>query len=96
MALSMNPNAIYILEQNPDKIYLKNLLKNENAVHLLEKYKNELYALLYVEPHNYAMSHIYGNPNALHLLFRLDLDKMKEKCKVFLRSWLNMYLNQGG
>ena len=32
--LSLNPNAIYLLEQNPDKIYLSNLSSNPSIFEL--------------------------------------------------------------
>ena len=35
--LSSNPNAIHLLEQNPDKIDWNKLSWNPNAIHLLEK-----------------------------------------------------------
>ena len=35
--LSLNPNAIQILEQNVDKINWKYLSSNPNAIHLLEQ-----------------------------------------------------------
>ena len=33
--LSLNYNAIHLLEQNQDKIYWKYLLRNPNALHLI-------------------------------------------------------------
>ena len=35
--LSRNPNAIHLLEQNPDKINWGWLSRNPNAIHLLEE-----------------------------------------------------------
>jgi hypothetical protein len=35
--LSGNPNAISLLEKNPEEIYWPLLSRNRNAVHLLEK-----------------------------------------------------------
>jgi hypothetical protein len=35
--LSCNPNAIHLLEANPDKINWNILSRNPNAIHLLEK-----------------------------------------------------------
>jgi hypothetical protein len=34
--LSENPNAIHLLEENPEKIDWKYLSENPNAIHLLE------------------------------------------------------------
>jgi hypothetical protein len=35
--LSLNPNAVHLLEKNPDKINWDHLSGNPNAIHLLEK-----------------------------------------------------------
>ena len=35
MCLSVNSNAIPLLEKNPDKIYWEGLSLNPNAIHLL-------------------------------------------------------------
>ena len=35
--LSKNPNAIHLLEQNPDKINWAELSRNPNAIYLLEQ-----------------------------------------------------------
>ena len=40
--LSINPNAIHLLEQNQDKIDWNNLSKNPNAIHLLEQNKDKI------------------------------------------------------
>ena len=37
VCLSKNPNAIHLLEQNPEKINWAYLSINSNAIHLLEK-----------------------------------------------------------
>ena len=37
VSINMNPNAIYLLEQNPEKINWAYLSINSNAIHLLEK-----------------------------------------------------------
>ena len=36
-SLSANPNAIHLLEKNPNKINWDLLSRNPNAIHLLEK-----------------------------------------------------------
>jgi hypothetical protein len=93
--LNGNKYAIDLLEQNPDKINLFSLVRNENAVHLLEKYTNELNEMLCIEPHLYTISQIYANPNALHLIFRLDLNKMKKKCNVFFKELVEYVFEPG-
>ena len=40
--LSLNPNAIQLLEQNPDKIVWSELSLNPNAIHLLEKNQDKI------------------------------------------------------
>jgi hypothetical protein len=55
--LSKNPNAISLLEKNPEKICWISLSSNENAVHLLEKNFKKI---------NWHSLMI--NPNALHLI----------------------------
>ena len=40
--LSTNPNAIPLLEKNPDKIYWDRLSTNPNAIHLLEENPNKI------------------------------------------------------
>jgi len=39
--LSLNPNAIYILEKNIDKIDWHNLSRNPNAIHILKENKDK-------------------------------------------------------
>jgi Leu/Phe-tRNA-protein transferase len=38
----MNPNAIHILEKNPENIVWENLSVNPNALHLLEKNQEKI------------------------------------------------------
>ena len=38
----LNPNAIHLLEQNPDKIHWYFLSENPNAIHLLEKNQDKI------------------------------------------------------
>ena len=37
LSININPNAIQILEENPDKISWNCLSQNPNAIHILEK-----------------------------------------------------------
>ena len=62
--LSKNPNAIHLLEKNPDKIRWNWLSQNPNAIHLLEK-----------NPDKINWNCLSQNPNATHLLEK-NLDKI--------------------
>ena len=55
--LSLNPNAIHLLEKYPDKINWYNLSLNPNAIHLLEKNQDKI-----------DWEFLSANPNAIHLL----------------------------
>jgi hypothetical protein len=70
--LSLNPNAIRLLEKNIDKINWWNLSSNPNAIPLLEKNIDKI---------NWV--YLSLNPNAIHLLAKLDYDKMKDQCQSF-------------
>jgi len=63
MHLSGNPNAIPLLERNPDKIYWTRLSKNPNAIHLLERNPDKIDWLM-----------LYENPS----IFQLDTDAMTD------------------
>lgn len=91
--LCENPNAIRLLEENPDEISWFGLSFNTNAIHLLEKNQDKI-----------DWTSLCFNPNAIHLLeknqdkidweelcinpsiFKLDTIKMKETCKVFAKE----------
>ena len=66
--LSLNSNAIHILEQNFDKIYWYNLSKNPNAIHILE---NNLHKL-----NECGWSILSENPNAICILEKKNLIKL--------------------
>ena len=40
--ISENPNAIYLLEQNPDKIDWEYLSYNPNAIHILKQNQDKI------------------------------------------------------
>ena len=61
--LSLNKNAIHLLEKNPDKINWLILSLNPNAMHLLEQ-----------NPDKINWAHLSGNP----AIFKLDYKKMRE------------------
>jgi hypothetical protein len=42
MNLSLNPNAIHLLEQNQDKIWWEMFSLNPNAIHLLEQNQDKI------------------------------------------------------
>ena len=109
--LSLNPNAIHLLEKNPDKINWCHLSSNPNAIHLLEK-----------NPDKIVWDWLSYNSNAIHLLeknldkinwhklsanpsiFELDYETLKERCliyseeliqKAFHPSRIQKYLDMG-
>ena len=70
--LSLNPNAIHLLEQNIDKVNWCELSRNPNAIHLLEQNLDKV-----------DWDYLSQNPNAIHLLFKLNTDQMRLNCKPF-------------
>ena len=98
--LSMNPNAIHLLEKNLDKIFWKYLSGNPNAIHLLEKNPNKI---------NWYWLAL--NPNAIHLLeknldkinwdrlsenpsiFELDYETLKERCNIYKEELMQIAMH---
>ncbi len=77
--LSCNPNAMHLLEANPDKINWTNLSCNPNAMHLLEANPDKInweqlslnpnaIQLLEANPDNIDWRYLSLNPNAIQLL----------------------------
>jgi hypothetical protein len=66
--LSANPNAISLLEQNPEKIHWANLCENPNAIHLLEQ-----------NPEKNHWFWLSKNPNAIPSLEQ-NLEKINWDC----------------
>ena len=66
--LSLNPNSINFLEQNPDRIVWYWLSSNPNAIHLLEQNPDRI--------DWYALSR---NPG----IFEIDYGFYTERCNVF-------------
>ena len=62
--LSLNPNAIHLLEQNIDKINWHSLSLNPNAIYLLEQNMDKIDWL-----------YLSFNPNAIYLLEK-NIDKI--------------------
>jgi len=69
----INPNAIPLLENNLNKVDWYSLFENPNAMPILEK-NNDQWTLLCV------------NRNAIHLLVKLDIEKMRKKCESFAKE----------
>jgi hypothetical protein len=82
----MNPNAIHLLEQNPDKIEWDYLSLNPNAIHLLE-----------ANPEKIRWYGLSKNPSAGHLLQsninKLDWSALSENTCPEAIQLLEMYPN---
>ena len=59
--LSTNPNAISLLEKNPDKINWIHLSGKSNAVHLISEALDKY-------PYKIDWCRLSSNPNAVHLI----------------------------
>jgi len=70
--VSTNPNAMHILEKNPDKIHWYWLSTNPSAVHLL---KNNLDKI--------DLDMLSQNPNIMEIICDLDYDAMKQTMSPF-------------
>ena len=92
--LSINPNAIPILEQNLDQINWENLSMNPYAIHILEKNLDKVEwswlsknpnAIPILEKNKKKIEWINFqlNPNVIQLVKFLDTEKMRENCKTF-------------
>lgn len=84
--LSINTNAIHLLEMNPDKIIWEALSMNENAIHILEKNIDKIHwlnlcknlnaiPLLEKNMDKIEWNILSANPNAIHLLEQ-NIDKI--------------------
>ncbi len=94
MWLSENPNAIHILEKHLDKVEWWFLSRNENAIHILEKNIDKInwpclscnknvISILEKNLDKVDLSFLLGIPNAIHLSFSLNYEKMKHHMKGF-------------
>jgi hypothetical protein len=70
--LSLNPNAIHLLEKNQGKIDWFYLSINPNAIPLLEK-----------NPDKIDMNMLSQNPNIMKIICDLDYDAMKQSMQPF-------------
>ena len=92
--LSLNPNAIHLLEQNLDEVDWYYLSGNPNAIHILEKNLDKVnwYSLsenpnaIHILEQNLDRVDWDGlstNPNAIHLLCKLNTEQMRLNCRSF-------------
>ena len=102
--LSINPNAIPILEQNLDQINWENLSMNPYAIHILEKNLDKIdWTTLSTNPNAIPILErnidkvrwffLSLNPNAIHLLAPLDHKIMKDNMKVFNQELTEYVMN---
>jgi len=90
-ALSFNPNAIHLLEQNQDKIDWLKLSENPNAIHLLEQNKHKInWKMLSQNPN--GMYLLEANPDKIWMfqrlltnpsIFEFDYEALKERCDIY-------------
>jgi hypothetical protein len=73
--LSVNENAIHLLEQNQEKINWDMLSLNKNAIHLLQQNQDKI-----------NWNRLSENENAIHLLHVLDYEKTKKANEEFSRE----------
>ena len=66
--LSINPNAIHLLEKNMDKINWEEISRNPNAIHLIEKNKDKIDWII-----------LSRNP----AIFELDYNGMKNHYNIY-------------
>jgi hypothetical protein len=104
--LSKNPNAIHLLEQNPEKIDWYELTKNTNAIHLLEQNQDKITYQKWesgVRPDGMKKWEYYhdlsGNPS----IFKIDYKQLYKRIepfheelmqKCFHPNRVNYYLEQ--
>ena len=74
-ALSSNPNAIHLFEQNLDKIDWISLSYNPNAIHILGQNVDKI-----------NWKYLSLNPNAIHLLAPLNHEQMRSDNKEFFQE----------
>jgi hypothetical protein len=102
--LSLNPNAIPILETNLDKINWLYLSRNPNAIPILENNLDKV--IWYSLSENPNAIHLLENnldkvdweslsrnPNAIHLLFKYDYETMKQNNKDFCQELVQKVFN---
>ena len=107
----MNPNAIHLLENNPDKINWDRLSGNPNAIHLLKKNLNKINWIclsensnaIHLLENNLDKTNLYwlcGNPS----IFEIDYNLLRERCSIYKEEFIQVamhpsrierYLNQG-
>ena len=107
--LSSNPNAIQLLEKNPDKIYWSWLSRNPNAIKLLEQNPDNIdwanlshnkNAIHLLEKHDYSeldWEYLSLNPNAIHILeqnqHKIDWSSVSTNPSIFVYDYEEMKQN---
>ena len=87
--LSMNPNAIHLLEKNPDKIDWAFLSQNPNAIHLLEQNVNKIkWNLLLFNPNIFELNYEF-------LKKRMDVLREELMMKAWHPNRVNKWLEEG-
>jgi len=81
--LSLNPNAIELLEKYPEKINLYNLCTNPNGINILERNKE------IINKDKIAYKYLSKNPN----IFIYDYDRMRTNMKEISEKLLEKYLS---
>jgi len=79
--LSLNPNAIHLLEKNPSKINWNNLFRNRGAIHLLEK-----------NPSKIDWYYLSANPSIFEFDFAMTKTKIEERCNIYKYELLEIVL----
>jgi len=91
--LSLNPNAIHLLEQNQDKIYWKHLSRNPNAVFLLEQNQDKI-NWEYLSYNPYALSILEKNKDKINWNRFCEGDRIKSIAGAHAISFLERNLDK--
>ena len=76
--LSLNPNAIDLLDKNQDKINWNFISSNPNSKHILEKNIDKIYW-------NYLLLN--------QSIFELDYKALKERCHIYMKELIQKALH---
>ena len=106
--LSINENAIHILEKNLDKVSWRWLSTNPNAIHMLERNLDKVdWVFLSSNPNAIHMLErnldklswdmLSGNPNAIHILEKhidqINWEKLSKNSNIFTYDYNAMRMN---
>jgi uncharacterized membrane protein YkvA (DUF1232 family) len=72
--LSLNPFAVELLENHPEKIIWMEFVKNPNAMHVIEKHLDICFASL----NSYGKIQLLSHPNFIHIIPK-HIDKIVDK-----------------